>query len=728
MVSDQARELRLQGIAAAKAGQRDQARKLLQQSLRLEPRNESAWMWLVSVTQDPRERQFCLQKVLEINPANEMALKGMQALGVKVSAPGAPLPDQPANPQLPVEAAPSPVAAAAPAATQAPGVPIPDAERLAEVQREADELMRAWMLSEDSMPDIKWVHKTRKRAGEADATRLRMAIGGAVAGVILVIGIISAIVISSNPALVGVVVAPTFTISPIPTNTPTNTPGFTPTPSPTPELTVTPSPTVPPEIQRGNVNSLPEPTDVYPFIQEAPLRAAVVMLEQGNAAAVLPTIAAERAQTTARFDPNPYYYEALAAVRSGDGDRALRVLQEAEGRLTEVTGTSAKALIDTGYAQVYLTLAETALQEDGAREAQPYLDIVRERASTAVIDDPRLVQAYIALSRAFSLGEDYDQALQVLNDALVLPQLASDTNLIVEKGELYLKRGEPDLAAYQAFLALYVDPASEPAYLLQIRSDLAKGDPGLAVIHTQNYLFYYPGSSEGYLLLGNARSAEGNTDQALAAYTQALSGGNTTSATVDVLLARADLFSAQRRYEAAREDLTRALNLRETPQIQVLRMRAAYGAQNYSIAQDDAEELMGSGVVPDDELRLILARIRIDQADASDASTYESARAELQELDSSVLTDSQAADLHEYLARANFQLQSYAEALRTIDDALSTAETGTRRYLRGQILEAQGEVEDALREYEWVLTWGQVYPYPFLNDVRERAEALRQSS
>jgi hypothetical protein len=36
------------------------------------------------------------------------------------------------------------------------------------------------------------------------------------------------------------------------------------------------------------------------------------------------------------------------------------------------------------------------------------------------------------------------------------------------------------------------------------------------------------------------------------------------------------------------------------------------------------------------------------------------------------------------------------------------------------------EPEEALREYEWVLTWGEVYPYPFLPDAQARVEALSE--
>ena len=78
----------------------------------------------------------------------------------------------------------------------------------------------------------------------------------------------------------------------------------------------------------------------------------------------------------------------------------------------------------------------------------------------------------------------------------------------------------------------------------------------------------------------------------------------------------------------------------------------------------------------------------------------------------------------EYSARANLGLDLYQDALNQIEDALEGGETGSRHYLRGQILEELDQTDEAIREYEWVITWGEIYPYPFLPDVRRRLEAL----
>lgn len=79
------------GIRAARAGQREQARDLLMQVIQADERNEAAWLWLSGVVDDPEDVRVCLQNALDINPSNEKAQKGMAWLNahhpVAVSAP-----------------------------------------------------------------------------------------------------------------------------------------------------------------------------------------------------------------------------------------------------------------------------------------------------------------------------------------------------------------------------------------------------------------------------------------------------------------------------------------------------------------------------------------------------------------------------------------------------------------------------------------------------------------
>ncbi|MEP7149066.1 MAG: response regulator, partial [Acidobacteriota bacterium] len=62
-----------QGIKAAQAGNRAQARTSLLRATELDPRIENAWLWLASISEYPEELLGFLNHVLEINPENKRA-------------------------------------------------------------------------------------------------------------------------------------------------------------------------------------------------------------------------------------------------------------------------------------------------------------------------------------------------------------------------------------------------------------------------------------------------------------------------------------------------------------------------------------------------------------------------------------------------------------------------------------------------------------------------------
>ena len=80
----QADQLTQQAIAAAQAGDRDEARSLLQQATELDPRNAEAWLWLAGVEDDLEEKRRCFQRVLELEPYNEQARLGLQRVEAKL--------------------------------------------------------------------------------------------------------------------------------------------------------------------------------------------------------------------------------------------------------------------------------------------------------------------------------------------------------------------------------------------------------------------------------------------------------------------------------------------------------------------------------------------------------------------------------------------------------------------------------------------------------------------
>jgi hypothetical protein len=69
-----------QGIAAFNAGDRDRAYALLTEALHADSHNEAGWLWMSGVVQEPAERRYCLERVVEINPQHAAAQRGLAKL------------------------------------------------------------------------------------------------------------------------------------------------------------------------------------------------------------------------------------------------------------------------------------------------------------------------------------------------------------------------------------------------------------------------------------------------------------------------------------------------------------------------------------------------------------------------------------------------------------------------------------------------------------------------
>ena len=69
-----------QAIVAIKAGDKATARKLLLAIIKENPNNETAILWLSTTTDDPARKRECFERVLKINPENEVAKRGLDKL------------------------------------------------------------------------------------------------------------------------------------------------------------------------------------------------------------------------------------------------------------------------------------------------------------------------------------------------------------------------------------------------------------------------------------------------------------------------------------------------------------------------------------------------------------------------------------------------------------------------------------------------------------------------
>jgi Tfp pilus assembly protein PilF len=714
-----ARDLRQRGIQTAKAGQKDEARDLLQRSIRLDPSNEAAWLWLASVARDNQERIFCLQKLLEINPQNDTARKALDAA------------NQATPPPMPVKRLPNAPVTKAPAVpdvmSQAPGVPVPMPDRIAEAQRQADPVVRDY-LAPQPPANVKWVHKTHRRAGERDILVYRAYVATGITIVIVLLIAAGVFVVQTNEGIKNIVLGPSATPTPSPTITPTNTPGLTPTPSATPRLSPTPSATPPPNLLAASPPALPKATEIYPQILERPVFDSALLLSQGQMAEAIPTLDNERkANTSTRLSASPYYYEAVALAQQGKFSDALSTLDEGTGRLNTLSDNGkVKALLEAGYAEVYWMQAQQARANGDPAGAQTALGQVGDHGQAAITGDKRLTQPYILIAQADALSGKYNDAAQILSQGLSVPELNSNTELLMQLARVYYQGRDFNSALYQIFLTLYIDPSIEAAYQLKIQIGMDRNRPGDAVLAAQDYLYYYPGSTTAFRLLGEARLAEHKDDLALQAFSQGLNGPSTDADVQKMLEERAQIYHRQQRDDLALADYNRLFKIAGDAQVQSLRMRAAFDNGKYDQALSDAVALDGDEAASPGIVNLIRGASLIEQAKAGDTSNDQQAITFLNQAIASpdVASAKLLGEANEYLARAKFAVHDYKAAQDAINASLSIAETGSGHYWRGRILQAQGDRASAVSDYEWVMAWSEVFPYPFRADAQDRLTTL----
>jgi tetratricopeptide (TPR) repeat protein len=72
-----------EAIAAARIGDRHRAREILSRLLRSDSSNAEYWIWMSAVVDSPKERVYCLESALKIDPTNRAAMRGLVILGAR---------------------------------------------------------------------------------------------------------------------------------------------------------------------------------------------------------------------------------------------------------------------------------------------------------------------------------------------------------------------------------------------------------------------------------------------------------------------------------------------------------------------------------------------------------------------------------------------------------------------------------------------------------------------
>lgn len=75
-----------EAIAAARAGDRARARDLFSRLVRTDSANAEYWVWMSAVVDTDRERIYCLESALKLDPTNRAAMRGLVILGARKPA------------------------------------------------------------------------------------------------------------------------------------------------------------------------------------------------------------------------------------------------------------------------------------------------------------------------------------------------------------------------------------------------------------------------------------------------------------------------------------------------------------------------------------------------------------------------------------------------------------------------------------------------------------------
>jgi tetratricopeptide (TPR) repeat protein len=748
MSQDQAKQFLMQGIEAAKGGQKDQARQLFQNTLRLDPQNETAWLWMSSVARDNRERLFCLQNLLQINPQNEMALKAVQAMGV--------------NPQELIQQQEH----ATTSQTSAAAVSIPGlgGDHLNAAIQAADLFVRNYRAIPVDTSEAEWGLKDRLRYGEAAAIRqrtIRYALFGAgIVAAFVVLFVALVLLLSGGGAAVLESRKPTPTLTFTPTNTATATPGVTNTPSPVP---ANPQPTfAPPEgLQRGDIFG-GTPTPIFPPVDSGlgqEFANAVALYSIGQYEEAVSVYERERESALdilGECKPDTYYYHILGLAEDGGRqnlDDAEFLYEDALRR-----GCDQEPLIFTAACVVeYLQGLETGDTEDFIN-AEGWCNAALEAAG----NNRPIVLASTTRARLHLLNENYVSAASVLD--IALRSWPADLNLLLVRARVELERGDLQQALRFIQQALYVDPVSEQALRLRVTAFLEIAAQtenrqqqvqlyGTAVTWTQEYLIFYPGEPIGYLMLAQARLGEGNDDLAEIALSRIIAAENIIpenrqEAVQEAHTLRAELYQRQARLGDALNDIEDLLETRPDD-LALIEQQANLSFQlgRWALAQEGITTVLEAVAADEEaepridlEMRQLLLTTQICEFTIDVDCDYEGA---LEILDDNFvfdLDDDDALLARSLRAKARyhvtldtdegdlsqFQRQTaYQQALDDIETVLDTNETALDQYYRGLILEQLNNPEEALLAYEWVEYWSQFYDYPFIEEVEDRITELR---
>jgi len=86
MASPNREQLLNMAIQSAKQGNKQGARVMLRQVLEQDKKNERAMLWMAKTANSPTERKQWLQRVINVNPDNEIASRALEKMATRAEA------------------------------------------------------------------------------------------------------------------------------------------------------------------------------------------------------------------------------------------------------------------------------------------------------------------------------------------------------------------------------------------------------------------------------------------------------------------------------------------------------------------------------------------------------------------------------------------------------------------------------------------------------------------
>lgn len=515
-------------MVAARRGERRRAREMLTKVLKADQKNEQAWLWMSAVVESERERIFCLQSALKLNPQSKAAESGLILLGA-----------------IPA------TRARTSAGKERPHSILEDYQ----MDRGAAQGARG------GQPGLGLFR--RRRTYELFA----LIVLGAAAFFAIGFGVIAVVnTLRQNQAMAALTA--TAYRSPTPSPTLTETPSPSPTATP---IRRTPTPTLNPATPLAFVvGATVTPTVAYfetPHIENDNFQAGLRRYTSGDWAGVIQFMQGAL-ETNPRL-PEAYFYIGEAYRRTGKQNEAI----DSYGQAIKLNANYAPAYWGRGLAQASLGRPPSALAD-------------LQRASDS---DPNWPKPYVERAVIYRARGELDTAKTELETAKSLA--AGDAEVRWHLARVLADLGKTDEALAEIEAAIQIDPTIAEVYLVRGRLRVMKGraDPtgrlyDEARVDLGLYVTYRPDDPEGWYYRGLAGAALRDEQNAVADFGHALA---LAPRYVDARVARGNFYLTLARYDEALADFNTALAEEETAIARVGRGKVFYNQRDFGKAVAD---------------------------------------------------------------------------------------------------------------------------------------------